>query len=108
MSYTKYSDEFKLQVVQEYLEGALGCRLISQKYNLPSKNYIFIWKEQLLKKGLLTINTHKVISKGGVKNDYCKNKTAYEKQLERENLKLKVELAYLQELKKITDSDKKK
>lgn len=36
----QYSDEFKLQVVKEYLEGNLGCRRLAQKYNLPSKNYI--------------------------------------------------------------------
>ena len=49
----QYSDEFKLQVVKEYLEGSLGCRRLAQKYNLPSKNYILNWKDQLIKKGLL-------------------------------------------------------
>ena len=48
----QYSDEFKLQVVKEYLEGSLGCRRLAQKYNLPSKNYILNWKNQLIKKGL--------------------------------------------------------
>lgn len=54
----QYSDEFKLQVVKEYLEGNLGCRRLAQKYNLPSKNYILNWKDQLIKKGLLE-DTHK-------------------------------------------------
>ena len=36
----KYSDEFKLQVIKEYLETSIGCRPLAKKYNLPSKNYI--------------------------------------------------------------------
>lgn len=43
MEYKKYLDDFKLQVVNEYFTGKLGCRLLAQKYNLPNKNYIFIW-----------------------------------------------------------------
>ena len=41
---SKYSNEFKLEVVNEYLNSNIGCRLIARKYNLPSKNYIFRWK----------------------------------------------------------------
>ena len=76
----QYSDEFKLQVVKEYLEGNLGCRRLAQKYNLPSKNYILNWKDQLIKKGLLE-DTHKKILKTLSNKS---TKTAYEKQLERE------------------------
>ena len=49
----KYSDEFKLQVIMEYLNGTMGCRTLAKKYNLPSKNYIEKWQNQLIKKGLL-------------------------------------------------------
>ena len=28
--YKKYSDEFKLQVVKEYLKGSLGCRQLAR------------------------------------------------------------------------------
>ena len=94
-SQRKYSDEFKLQVVEEYLEGSLGCRLLARKYNLPSKNYILSWKEQLIQKVYLN-------------NSNTKNKTAYEKQLERENLELRAELAFYQEMKRLIDDEKDK
>ncbi len=32
----KYSEEFKLKIVQEYLEGTLGYRLLAKKYGIPS------------------------------------------------------------------------
>ena len=100
----QYSDEFKLQVVKEYLEGNLGCRRLAQKYNLPSKNYILNWKDQLIKKGLLE-DTHKKILKTLSNKS---TKTAYEKQLERENLELKAQLAFYQEMKKLIEEDKNK
>lgn len=103
-SQRKYSDEFKLQVVEEYLEGSLGCRLLARKYNLPSKNYILSWKEQLIQKGLLKDNAKKVY----LNNSNTKNKTAYEKQLERENLELRAELAFYQEMKRLIDDEKDK
>ena len=104
-----YSEEFKLKVVQEYLNGPLGCRNLAKKYNLPSKNYIFRWRDQLIKKGLLNSNaikkdltkTKKTITKKEIK-------TAYEKQLEKENFELKAKLAYYQELERLINEDNKK
>lgn len=104
-----YSEEFKLKVVQEYLNGPLGCRNLAKKYNLPSKNYIFRWRDQLIKKGLLDSNavkkdltkTKKTITKKEIK-------TAYEKQLEKENFELKAKLAYYQELERLINEDNKK
>ena len=106
-TYTRYSDEFKLQVIQEYLNGNLGCRLLAKKYNLPSKNYISNWEKQLKKKGLLPTNSKKH-HKGNQKSISKNRKTPYELQLERQNLELKAELEYLKELKKLVDNDKKK
>ena len=109
MEIKRYSDEFKLQVIKEYLNSSIGCRPLAKKYNLPSKNYIHNWEKQLIKKGLLTDDE--------LKNSKCKTyslsspdekKTAYEKQLEKENFRLKAELAYLRELKKLVDDDSKK
>lgn len=108
MSNTKYSDEFKLQVIQDYLNGDLGCRTIAKKYNLPSKNYISSWEKQLKKKGLLPDDFKKKFHKSTPKSINKIAKTPYELQLERQNLELKAELAYLKELKKIVDNDKKK
>lgn len=39
----KYSSEFKLQVVQEYLDGPLGYKLLAKKYSMPSPSPIERW-----------------------------------------------------------------
>lgn len=39
----KYSYEFKLQVVQVYLDGEGGYRYLSKKYGVPSKRDIEKW-----------------------------------------------------------------
>lgn len=105
----EYSDEFKLKVVEEYFNGPLGCRNLAKKYNLPSKNYIFTWRDQLVKKGLFETQT--------IKKDYTKvqknktkkiTKTAYEKQLEKENFELRAKVAFYEELEKLINEDSKK
>ena len=104
----RYSNEFKLQVVKEYLNGTMGCRTLAKKYNLPSKNYIHNWERQLIKKGLLkedklkNLKPREYAVKKGIK------KTAYEKQLEKENFELKAKLAYYHELEKLVNIDTKK
>lgn len=108
MSKPKYSDEFKLQVVTEYLKGDLGSRTIAKKYNLPSKNYVFKWKDELLEKGLLSNLIEYSKHKTKIEHNITKGKTPYEKQLECENLELKAKLAYFKELEKLVDDSKKK
>lgn len=39
----KYSNEFKLKVVQEYLHGSLGTKLLARKYGMPSDSSIRVW-----------------------------------------------------------------
>lgn len=39
----KYSYEFKLKVVQEYLNGEGSCNYLSKKYNIPAKSNIEKW-----------------------------------------------------------------
>lgn len=39
----KYSDELKLKVVKEYLEGTLGYRLLAIKFGIPGKYQIKRW-----------------------------------------------------------------
>lgn len=39
----KYSFEFKLKVVQEYLNGKGGYTFLSKKFNIPSKRDVEIW-----------------------------------------------------------------
>lgn len=104
----RYSDEFKLHVLKEYLNTSIGCRTLAKKYNLPTKNYIDAWKNQLLKKGLLTAEE---CNKAQIKTyplNKAEKKTAYEKQLERENQRLKAELAFYKELQNLIDEDNKK
>ena len=104
----RYSDEFKLEVVKEYLNGTIGCRMLAKKYNLPSKNYIHNWEKQLIKKGLLKkeeLNNLKPRNYS-VKKEI--KKTEYEKALEKENFELKAKLAYYQELEKLVNINNKK
>jgi transposase len=46
----KYSDEFKIKLVTEYLNGNLGYTRLARKYNLPSetplKNWVRAYKTQ--------------------------------------------------------------
>ena len=108
MEKKKYSDEFKLQVVKEYLNSSLGCRTIANKYNLPSKNYIHNWEKQLTRKGLLSSEECTNPKNKTYSLSKSEKKTAYERQLEKENFRLKAELAYYQELKRLIDEDNKK
>lgn len=108
MKKKRYTDEFKLQVIKEYLNSSLGCRAIAKKYNLPSKNYIHNWEQQLIKKGLLTTEECSQFNKKSRTINSYEKKSAYEKELERENLRLRAKLAYFQELERLIDEDKKK
>lgn len=164
----KYSYEFKLQVVQAYLDGEGGYRYLSKKYGVPSKrdiekwvfaykafgkdglmrsrkneSYSFEFKLHVVELYLTTevsyqelalsvginnppliarwVNDHriagpdalKVKSKGRQKklnkakdkspllNDKQNSDLEYLKQLEDENLKLRIENAYLKELRRL-------
>jgi len=39
----KYSNEFKLQVVKEYLTGKIGLKRLAKKYSIPSNTAIRTW-----------------------------------------------------------------
>jgi len=105
----KYTDKFKLEVVNSYFNTKLGVRLTARAFNLPSKNYIEIWIKQLKKKGLIPMDKEKTVTKSSQKIDESKDKkktrntkkTAKEKQLEKENLRLKAEIAYLKKLEEL-------
>jgi transposase len=108
MSNKSYSEEFKLEVIMDYLNNNLGVRETAKKYGLPSKNYITEWKKQLLKKGLITEEAAKRLPPKNHPLKEIPKKTAYEKQLEKENYRLRAELAFYQELKRLVDEDNKK
>ncbi|MGO1470632.1 MAG: transposase [Tissierella sp.] len=43
---SKYSDKFKLKIVEEYLNGTLGYNLLARKYSIPSRSVIQTWVNQ--------------------------------------------------------------
>ena len=55
----KYSDEFKLKIVQEYLSGSLGTKLLARKYGMPSNSSIRNW-----------INSYKEFGNEGIVRGY--------------------------------------
>ncbi|MFD0954881.1 helix-turn-helix domain-containing protein, partial [Virgibacillus alimentarius] len=46
----KYSEEFKIKLVTEYLHGNKGYKLLAKKYNMPSytplRNWVSAYKTQ--------------------------------------------------------------
>ena len=106
----KYSEEFKLAIVKEYLEGNIGIRTIAKKYNLPSKNYITNWIKYFKENGTIPKNasvSHAVKSSAKSTNDE-KVKTPYEKELEKKLERMEAELAFYKKCNEIIKRNKKK
>lgn len=108
--YNRYSDEFKLAVVKEYFEGDLGVRLLAQKYNLPSKNYITEWIKQMKAKGLIEqgLTSSRVSGAAQSKVKTSSKKTPYEKELERKLQEVEAKLAFYQKCDELLNGSKKK
>lgn len=109
--YRKYSDEFKLAVIEDYYNSPLGVRSIANKYDLPSKNYIGNWEKQLKKKGLLPQDATKPVkTMGRAKESILRqdDRTPREKHLEEENYALKAKIKYYENLESLQPFIKKK
>lgn len=107
----KYSDEFKLEVINDYYSSTLGVRAIALKYNLPSKNYINKWEKELKKKGLLPNDSTKPNkSVARTKESILREdtRTARERQYEEEILILQARIEYLENLEELQPFIKKK
>ena len=106
----KYSEEFKLSVVKEYYEGNLGVRLLANKYNLPSKNYISDWINHFKANGKIPQNASvsRVAASSTKKVLKSNSKTPYEKELENRIKKLEAELAFYKKCDEIIAKNKKK
>lgn len=107
----KYSDEFKLSVVLDYYNNSLGVRATATKYNLPSKNYINNWEQQLIEKGLLPADStkpEKSVARSKESIFYKDDRTAREKQYEDEIELLRARVAYLEGLESLKPFLKKK
>lgn len=106
MDKAKYDDEFKLQVVKEWLESSGGVRLVARSYGLPSKNYIHRWLEELKEKGLIPPEAGKTSYKSSANPrtqkaqdvEQTSKKSAREKHLEKEILRLRAENDFLKKL----------
>lgn len=106
----KYSDEFKLSVIQNYYSSQFGVRAIAAKYNLPSKNYIEKWEKQLKKKGLLHPDATKPKKNTGRTKEKIlreDTRTPREKQYEEENQALRAKVAYYESLERLQPFIKK-
>ena len=107
----KYSDQFKLSVIEDYYSSLLGVRAIAAKYGLPSKNYIGNWEIQLKRKGLLPPDATKPNkTTGRTKEEVLRedDRTPREKQYEEEIQVLKAKVAYYEKLESLQPFIKKK
>ena len=57
----KYSKQFKLMIVKEYMEGPLGYTLLARKYDIPSKARIERW-----------VKSYKALGEEGLRKKRCK------------------------------------
>ncbi|RDW18143.1 transposase [Oceanobacillus arenosus] len=48
----KYSEEFKIKLVTEYLYGKIGYRLLARKYNMPSSTPLKNWVSSYKARGM--------------------------------------------------------
>lgn len=105
----RYSEEFKLSVVKEYYEGNLGVRLLANKYNLPSKNYITNWIKHFKANGKIPQNASVSRIPGTSAKIVLKSnsKTSYEKELEKKVMELEAELAFYKKCDEIVNKNKK-
>ena len=113
----KYSLEFKLQIVTEYLSGKGNHASLAKKYQISSTTRIHDWVEMYKtfgvdglsgKKGRpAKMESHKKQTET-IKEIQTDEQTEYVKQLEKELLHLRIENAYLKELRRLRLEDARK
>ena len=106
----KYSEEFKLAVVKEYLEGNIGIRTFAKKYSLPSKNYITNWIKYFKEKGTIPkdVSVSHTAKSSTKSTSRERVKTPYEKELEKKVERMEAELAFYKKCNEIIKRNKKK
>ena len=107
----KYDYEFKKKVVNAYMNGEGGKRFLANKYGVKSSQNIMKWvnafriagPDALLpkRKGRRSKVSKPKESKSTNIETTTSNNSEYLKQLEDENLKLRIENAYLKELRRL-------
>lgn len=58
---TKYSEEFKIKLVIDCLDGNIGYKLLAKKYNLSSQTPIQNWVRDYKKLGIEDLKRRKYI-----------------------------------------------
>ena len=79
----KYSDEFKLIIVKEYLEGFLGYQRLAQKYGMPDKSPIQKW-----------VNSYQALGKDNLRRNYSKKEYSVQFKLDVLNFKKETGASY--------------
>lgn len=59
---SKYSNEFKLIIVNEWLVGQNGLKKLAKKYNIPTLRSIVEWRDEYLVTGSIGSKSHKSYS----------------------------------------------
>ena len=80
---SKYSYEFKMNVVQEYLNGNGGFAYLSQKYSIPAKSNIKKW-----------VDAYREFGTGGITRSRQKNNYSFQFKLSVVELYLSSEVSY--------------
>jgi transposase-like protein len=108
---TRYTDEFKIEVIRDYYTNDLGQRMTANKWGLPSKNYILKWEAYLGRRGLLPDVPKKPPLKApkSIKNIKRSDSELIELQaLRKQNEELKAALEYERELNYLLGVKKKR
>jgi len=107
----RYSEAFKLMVIEDYYQNTLGVRAIALKHGLPSKNYIKKWEDELKRKKLLSEDETKPVKAAGRskesiirKDDRTEREKLYEDKIRR----MEARIAYLESLEALQPFLKKK
>ena len=86
--------EEKEKIVLEYLNGRAGYRAVARSYGL-SHGRFFIWVQKYKENGIEGLKSKTGTKKGGNKGKGNKKCKTREEELERENLKLRIEIERL-------------
>ena len=64
---SKYTKEFKLKVVKEYLKGNIGYPTLAKKYNVPKHEQVRRWVKRYQEHGIKGLERNKVSYDGNFK-----------------------------------------
>ena len=86
--------EEKEKIILEYLNGRVGYRVVARSHGLAHKRF-FVWICKYRESGIEGLKSKTGTKKGGNKGQGKKKYQTQEEKLERENLKLRIEIERL-------------